>query len=134
MLKRLCLIQQRTNTAQRLLADRYRQSLDIETIPNTLRNPFALDADRFIAAIRKARGAKKGQLTAAAVRHVRDEHTSTVARRLAEAVRHEQRLSDLVNQAYGLTEEDVTPMWRTAPPRMPIPPPAVAPGQAAPEQ
>jgi hypothetical protein len=35
----------------------------------------------------------------------------------------EFRLSDLVNQAYGLTPEEIDLMWRTAPPRMPIPPP-----------
>ena len=30
------------------------------------------------------------------------------------------RLSDLLNQAYGLTPEEVDLMWKTAPPRMPI--------------
>lgn len=61
--------------------------------------------------------------------HIREEHTRTVApmaRRLAEAMRHEQRLSDLVNEAYGLTPDDVALMWRTAPPRMPVPPPGRA--------
>lgn len=32
----------------------------------------------------------------------------------------ERELSDLVNAAFGLTEEDVALMWRTAPPRMPF--------------
>ena len=45
-----------------------------------------------------------------------------VARRLAEAVHHEQSLSDLVNAAYGLTPEEVALIWRTAPPRMPLNP------------
>jgi hypothetical protein len=34
----------------------------------------------------------------------------------------EQRLSDCVNEAYGLTPEEVALMWRTAPPRMPVAP------------
>ena len=34
----------------------------------------------------------------------------------------ERTLSDLVNQAYGLTSAEVELMWNTAPPRMPIPP------------
>ena len=34
----------------------------------------------------------------------------------------EGRLSDLVNDAYGLTPEDVALMWATAPPRMPFTP------------
>ncbi|MBN1453196.1 MAG: Eco57I restriction-modification methylase domain-containing protein [Anaerolineales bacterium] len=41
----------------------------------------------------------------------------------AEMQRFEQRLSDLVNQAYGLTPEEVDLLWRTAPPRMPVAPP-----------
>ena len=40
--------------------------------------------------------------------------------RLAEANRLEHRLSDLINQAYQLTPEEIELMWRTAPPRMPI--------------
>jgi hypothetical protein len=32
----------------------------------------------------------------------------------------ERRLADIVNQAYGLTDEDVALMWKTAPPRMPF--------------
>jgi hypothetical protein len=32
-------------------------------------------------------------------------------------------LSDLVNQAYALTPAEVDLMWKTVPPRMPIPPP-----------
>ena len=34
-------------------------------------------------------------------------------------------LSDLVNQAYALTPAEIALMWQTAPPRMPIRPPAV---------
>jgi hypothetical protein len=121
----LCKGSSELHLARRLLGDWYRDSLDIDAIPNVLRNPFALDADAFVAAIRKARGAT-ATLSAASVQHIREEHARTVvpmARRLAEAMRLEQRLSDLVNQAYGLTPEAVALMWRTAPPRMPIPAP-----------
>ena len=37
-----------------------------------------------------------------------------------EEMRLEHRISDLVNQAYGLTPEDIDLMWKTAPPRMPF--------------
>jgi hypothetical protein len=40
--------------------------------------------------------------------------------RQIEAQKLEHRLSDLVNQAYQLTPEEIDLMWRTAPPRMPI--------------
>jgi hypothetical protein len=32
----------------------------------------------------------------------------------------ERQLSDLVNEAYGLTPDEVALMWQTAPPRMPF--------------
>jgi len=38
----------------------------------------------------------------------------------AEALSLEQEVSNLVNEAYGLTPEEVAVMWQTAPPRMPI--------------
>ena len=38
----------------------------------------------------------------------------------AEALTLEHEVSNLVNEAYGLTPEEVALMWQTAPPRMPI--------------
>jgi hypothetical protein len=36
-----------------------------------------------------------------------------------EAAKLEQRLANLVNEAYGLMPEEVELLWVTAPPRMP---------------
>ena len=47
--------------------------------------------------------------------------------RAAEMLKLERTLSDLVNQAYGLTPAEIELMWQTAPPRMPMPPPATTP-------
>ena len=72
--------------------------------------------------MRKAWG-RKAKLSPAALAELREGYQSTVepARVLrAEATRLEHEVSDLVNSAYGLTEEDVALMWRTAPPRMPL--------------
>ena len=58
---------------------------------------------------------------------MRDEYTRAIepARALAaESLALERSLSDLVNQAYALTPAEIALMWQTAPPRMPIPPPA----------
>ncbi len=58
---------------------------------------------------------------------MRDEYTRTIepARALAaETLNLERTLSDLVNQAYGLTPAEIDLMWQTAPPRMPIRRPA----------
>ena len=43
---------------------------------------------------------------------------------VAETLKLERTLSHLLNQAYGLTQAEIDLMWKTAPPRMPIPPPA----------
>jgi hypothetical protein len=43
-----------------------------------------------------------------------------VHERKAEALTLERYLAALVNQAYGLTPEEVDLLWRTALPRMPV--------------
>ena len=66
---------------------------------------------------------KKQPLTAAGVHGLRAEYTRTIepARALAaEALKLERTLSDLVNEANGLTPAEIDLMWKTAPPRMPI--------------
>ena len=119
-------IQDEAHAARRLLLGWYRGEWGIERPPNALRDPFALDTDAFAAALRKALPAKCRRLSVAAADHLRREHAATVApvaRRLAEAAALERRLGAMVNAAYGLTPEEVALLWRTAPPRMPIPPP-----------
>jgi hypothetical protein len=62
-------------------------------------------------------------LSAAALANLRAEHARSIepARALAaEAVKLENHLSDLVNEAYGLTPEEVALLWQSAAPRMPI--------------
>ena len=89
-----------------------------------LSQPHELDANGFVAAVRKALP-KSRKLAAVEIGQLKLEHTVTVepARRAAaEATARERRLSDLVNHAYGLTPEDVALMWATAPPRMPFSP------------
>jgi hypothetical protein len=54
---------------------------------------------------------------------LREEHARTIEparKRAAEIARLEREISDIVNAAYGLTDEEVALMWRTAPPRMPL--------------
>lgn len=81
-----------------------------------------LDSDGFVTEIKKIRG-RKNPLSAAAVKHLRDEFARSVepAQALArEAVEAEHAESDLVSAAYGLTPDEIDLMWATAPPRMPI--------------
>jgi len=76
--------------------------------------------------VKRIRG-KMEPLTAAGLHALRGEYIRTIApsRALAaETLNLERTLSDLVNQAYGLTPAEIELIWQTAPPRMPIPPPA----------
>ena len=94
--------------------------------PSTkLQSPIGLDSEALIAEVRKVRGQRK-PLSLAGVRNLREEHLRTIlpAQALAAEARGlEREVSDLVNQAYGLTPDEVRLMWQTAPPRMPIDPP-----------
>ena len=94
----------------------------IEKPSNKLLAATDLDSDTWVAEVKRIRG-KKFPLTAAGVHELRDEYVRTIepARALAaETLTLERTLSDLVNQAYGLTPTEIELMWQTAPPRMPI--------------
>ena len=76
--------------------------------------------------MKRIRG-KKLPLTAAGVQGLREEYTRSIEPALAlaaETLKLERTLSDLINQAYGLTPAEIGLIWKTAPPRRPIPPPA----------
>ncbi len=111
--------QQKTKHA---ILDWLRVEYAIAKPTNKLQNLTALDSDSFVAEVRNIRG-KKLPLTATGLQGLREEYTRTIdpARALAaEASKLERELSDLVNEAYGLTPEEIDLMWATAPPRMPI--------------
>ncbi len=108
---------------QHTLLDWLRVEYNIEKPGTKLLTPADLDSDTWVAEVKRIRG-KKQPLTAAGLQALRDEYTRTIlpARALAaEALQLERTLNDLVNQAYALTPEEITLMWQTAPPRMPIP-------------
>ncbi len=88
-----------------------------------LANPTSLSSDQFVAEVKKRQPRSAGKLTPAALKALRsgyDEQIPQLRTLEAEALTLERELSDLVNQAYGLTPEEVVLMWETAPPRMPI--------------
>ena len=102
-----------------------RVEYDIEKPGNKLQSASALDCDTLVSEVKRIRG-RELPLTSAGVQRLRDEYSRTIkpTRALAaETLQLECALSDLVNQAYGLTPEEIALMWKTAPPRMPIPPP-----------
>jgi len=90
----------------------------------SLGSPQTLTTDSFIEAV-KASLPRRRRLSAADIGELKREYATTIepARQAAaDVLRLERRLSDLVNQAYGLTPEEVRLMWETAPPRMPLNP------------
>ncbi len=114
--------QHEAGEARQALARWYRHEWGIERPPGALLDPFALDADAFAAALRRALPRMR-RLSAAELGAMAREHSASVAPvalRLAQGRKHERRLAALVEQAYGLTEEERALMWRTAPPRMPL--------------
>lgn len=107
------------------MVDWLRVEYPIEKPSNKLLAVTDLDSDTWVGEVKRIRG-RKLPLTAAGVHALREEYNRTIepARTLAsETLKLERTLSDLVNQAYGLTPVEIDLMWKTAPPRMPIPSP-----------
>src|ERR1035438_3437745 len=125
--RRLIEITSRQQQTQRTLLDWLRVEYAIEKPSNKLLAATELDSDTWVGEVKRIRG-KKQPLTAAGVHTLRDEYTRTIepSRALAaETLKLERTLSDLVNQAYGLTPAEIALMWQTAPPRMPIAAPGI---------
>lgn len=108
--------------ADKSIHDWLRHEHGLEKPGRELAQPHLLNADSFVAAVRKALP-KSRKLSAAMIAELKREHADTIAparQAASEALALERKLSDLVNAAYGLTPEDIALMWQTAPPRMPF--------------
>lgn len=117
------------------LSDWLHVEWSLEKVPAALASPFDLSADGFAEALRKVLP-KKHKMTVAEVAAVKKAHADTVApmaERLTEVARLERELSAVVDEAYGLTQEEEALVWRTAPPRMPVSPPNLCFGNKAAE-
>ena len=104
------------------MADWLKHEMGLEKLKGSLQEPAGLDADGFIAAVRDSLPRRR-DLSAEDIARLKTEHKQIVqpAREArARILATERQLSDIVNRAYGLSEEDVALMWRTAPPRMPF--------------
>ncbi len=106
----------------RELLDWLRHAHAIDKPGQKLEAYAGLAADAFAAEVRQRRPKSQPRLNPAALAELKRVHESYALperQRRAEMAKRERRLADLVNQAYGLSEEEVALMWRTAPPRMP---------------
>lgn len=99
---------------------------EIDKLGQKLERFATLSEDEFLVELRK-RIPKKGKTTdplgvagQKEVKKLYKDYALPMQTRNREILQLEHQVSDLVNQAYGLTPEDIDLMWRTAPPRMPI--------------
>ena len=122
---RLIEITKTNQESVREVLDWLRMEQSIEKLGNKLEDFASLDCDQFVQEIKK-RKLKDTGLNPKALKEVREvynDYAPKIQTHRAEALSLEIQLSDLVNQAYGLTPEEIDLMWKTAPPRMPIPNP-----------
>jgi hypothetical protein len=109
-------------TASRELLDWLRIELGIDKPGQRLAEYQDLSADDFTAEVRKRRpkgAVRLSPKTLAELAATHGEYADPERRRAARLRTLEQRLAELVNQAYGLSADDIDLLWRTAPPRMP---------------
>lgn len=95
----------------------------IEKPGNKLSDFASLSLDDFMQEVKKRRPKKAGNLGPRDIKTLKDaygDYAHPIQSRRAEGLTLEHRISDLVNQAYGLTPEEIDLMWKTAPPRMPF--------------
>jgi hypothetical protein len=83
---------------------------------------FSLTEEDYLAEVKKSRKTNK-TLSVGAIKGLREGYAKTVSparERCQKCAQLEGRISDVVNAAYGLTEQEVQLIWQTAPPRMPL--------------
>jgi hypothetical protein len=113
---------EKNQSAQHVIAAWLKTEMGIDKPGEVLSDAAAVNVDEFTAQVRKRRPKSAGKLGVGDVKAVQQAWNDIVPAmrdRNAIAEKLEARLSDLVNQAYGLTPEEIDLMWRTAPPRMP---------------
>jgi hypothetical protein len=105
------------------LLDWLRVEHDLDKPGEKLEKFASLDCDQFVQEVKKRKPKAAASLSPKALKELREaynDYAPAIQTRNTEALKLEHRLSDLVNQAYGLTPEEIDLMWKTAPPRMPI--------------
>lgn len=109
------------HNGRKAVLDWLRLEYALEKRSQKIQDMSTLDPDTLVAEVNKGRGKTK-PLSVAGLKALKDEHFRSIVplqTLAAEARRLETQLADLVNAAYDLTPEEVSLLWRTAPPRMP---------------
>lgn len=125
IVSRLIEITQANQTAYKEVLDWLQVEQKIDKPGEKLEEFANLEENDFIQEVKKRKPKSSGSLSPSALKELRQvyqDYAPDIQARQAEALTLEYRLADLVNQAYGLTPEEIDLMWKTAPPRMPIAP------------
>jgi hypothetical protein len=120
---RLIEMERTSHDTRQLLLDWLCTEFEVQEPGKRLENVVGLDLEAFVDEVRKRRPKTAKKLTPAALKDLRngyEEQISPLHQDKAEAVELERKISDLVNSAYGLTEDEVVVLWKTAPPHMPL--------------
>lgn len=123
--RRLIVLSKERQQAMRDTLQWLRVEFEVDKAGQKLEAFAALDTDRFIEEVRSRRPRSASRLSPAALRSLQETHAQYAGQVKGieqETLGLEGRVSDAVNQAYGLTAEEIDLMWRSAPPRMPIKP------------
>ncbi len=106
----------------RKMIDWLQSEFGLEKISNKLRELITLSADELVAEVKKLMPRRRNSFSATELHRLKQEHATMVVPLKANHDRSEmleRQLSALVNEAFGLTPEDVKLIQETAPPRMP---------------
>lgn len=125
--QRLIEITKANQDATREILDWLHVEHGIDKPGNKLSDFAALSIDDFLQEVKKRRPKSANNLGPKDLKTLKDaygDYALPIQQRRSEGLTLEHRISDLVNQAYGLTPEEIDLMWKTAPPRMPFSRPA----------
>ena len=120
---RLITITKENQQRNREVCEWLQSTHNIPKLGQKLEDFASLTQTDFMQAVRDRKPKISGDLSPKAFKAINEayqEYAIPIQRDRAEANRLEHRLSNLINQAYQLTPEEIELMWRTAPPRMPI--------------
>lgn len=121
--QRLIVLTKANQEATRDLLYWLRLEHGIEKPGNNLNDFASIALDNFLKEVKKRRSKAASSIGPKLLKELREaynDYALPIQARRAECLTLEHRISDLVNQAYDLTPEDIELMWKTAPPRMPF--------------
>lgn len=113
---------QANHRSRRGMLDTLRLQYGVAKPGNALAEFGSLDGEAFVQDVVRRRPRAAGKLKPSDLVELRELHETESAqflKRLQEIATWERTLSDLVNEAYGLTPEEIDLVKKTAPPRMP---------------